>query len=140
MMTSVIMIMVTSFVASQNTYKDTTGRFSFQLPVGWKLHSEKLNTEYHFVNPEGSCTLILTYGGLLQSLDYILISFLREVLKLEGGILPPKESIVDMTLNGAAARWIEYPVTFKTNGGNTIIKHVLLGGATDSYRIIYNAQ
>jgi len=117
-------------VNSQNTYRDLEGRFSFEQPADWKLNVEQMNMVYTFGDPNASARIVLTYMEDVESLDDLITMYLESVLEIEGGILPPPGSIVDMTLNGASARWIEYP--FDMNTGNGTVKlYVYLGASID---------
>jgi len=131
--TTIALILLTSATCiSQNTYRDLEGRFSLDLPEGWELSSEKMNLVYVFGSSETSASINLTYMEDITQ-DDLIITYLETILDLDGGTLPPPGSVVDMTLNGASARWIEYSFEILSEGV-TIKLYAYIGAVVDDQK------
>lgn len=108
-------------VLAQNTYRDLEGRFTLDLPQGWKMTNEQFNLVYQFGSDASSAAMMLVYSEGETDLDEL---FRSQVENLTGAgyTEPPAGSIVDMTLNGSRARWTEYTSPLDA-GGTSVEMH-----------------
>lgn len=107
-----------SAVLGQNIYKDLQGRFSLELHDGWKLTSEKFNKVYTFKDNESGAAIIITYLNEAKNREEVFADQVEDFIIGNGYDVPPKGTVIDMTVNECPARWAEYSFEVSTNGTN----------------------
>ena len=124
MVTTLLVVFGATLAHAQNTYEDLNGRFTLDLPAGWKLAPQKNEYVYQFTG-DGSEQIVLIY---LPDADDRAELFSNAVENMQSSVADaaPQGDVVDLDVNGNPARWGIYSGTVKA-GGTKVIIHGLLG-------------
>ena len=103
----ITLILLYGFLYAGNTFDDPKGRFSIDLPEGWKLTPQTDKDVYVFKGGDNN-SIIMEYNAGAENSPEL---FQQAIDAFEASGLPnpsPVDKIMDLTVNAHPARWGAY--------------------------------
>ena len=106
-------ILLAGAANAQTSFEELSGKFTIDLPDGYKQKPQKFPTLFQFSVPSGQIIMLLEEDG-----TDLAESYASALSNLDGSMATPAPMapVVTMTLNGSPAKWGIYKGTAESDG------------------------